>query len=731
MVNVGATKVSPCSVSGQACPPALPMLCRVCGQRAELRASSRCVSHLRLIGVRPAPRRLVQAAFVLVTAFEAEAIRAELGQLSSPPQSVATSTDRSLQSAVACLENLPEFRDARFVRVDRDLTQSHNRLAVLKAGKMLLVPPPGLLTGELYVLDPAKIDPSQYMFAVSHAGVKRFGEQADLGASARVDLAVFGSVAVSPITGARNAKRGSFSAFDLEVLHASGAADDSLRLVTSVDDPALIDVNASDEALHVHIICTPSRTIRVSTPGASRDGRDSNSVVNRIQEIAFRRVENAGKTRAAVIRGIRKRVRRICKEREGEVEEGFELAAARISALPEFRRARVVRASAHRRSLGVRLAALRAGKLVIVPEKDLVTIRLLDPQKIDPIWHEFAMTNAGVKWLGEILDAGMDIKVDLVVIGSLVVNPSTGCRVSPVGSMEDLEYGMSRQMGWLDEATPVVTAMPESHLLEDLAPEAMSLHTVPVDIVCTPERTLRVPRGVFRKPRGVYWQRLPRTLRKVGLLGPLRAGTERRARLEARPCAWRRALRLRLRRHVRAKAAASRLQQLREFRRAGAVAMDLDPDQLHIGVAALRSGKLVLLPSPEPSVSFFVLSPSAMDPSQYPRALSPSGVSIFGRPLELGARISAIVVTGSVAVDEATGQRRPRVAGAFSIVDYGNLRSMGGRPLVVTLVDDIALARPTENVSCSDVPADIICTPTRTVRTSHTAGLLPSFFLED
>merc|ERR1719229_288626 len=55
------------------------------------------------------------------------------------------------------VELLPEFQRARWVKVNPDSPQKEVRLAVLRAGKMLMVPQPRLRTGFFSVLDPSKI----------------------------------------------------------------------------------------------------------------------------------------------------------------------------------------------------------------------------------------------------------------------------------------------------------------------------------------------------------------------------------------------------------------------------------------------------------------------------------------------------------------------------------------------------------------------------------------------
>jgi 5-formyltetrahydrofolate cyclo-ligase len=51
----------------------------------------------------------------------------------------------------------------------------------------------------------------------------------------------------------------------------------------------------------------------------------------------------------------------------------------------------------------------------------------------------------------------------------------------------ELEYGILRWMGAIDDSTPVVTTIHDCQLLEeDIDPGKMLEHDVPVDIIVTP-----------------------------------------------------------------------------------------------------------------------------------------------------------------------------------------------------------------------------------------------------
>lgn len=100
-----------------------------------------------------------------------------------------------------------------------------------------------------------------------------------------------------------------------------------------------------------------------------------------------------------------------------------ERAASQLAALPEFKRAKLVRVHAHWRGQAIRLATLRAGKRLLAPQAGLRSLRILDPARIDAGDYEDAVTEGGIEKFGEPFDVDSGDKVDLFVIGSMAVNP--------------------------------------------------------------------------------------------------------------------------------------------------------------------------------------------------------------------------------------------------------------------------------------------------------------------
>eukprot|EP00434_Breviolum_minutum_P034013 symbB.v1.2.030101.t1/scaffold3351.1/size58635/3 len=206
-----------------------------------------------------------------------------------------------------------------------------------------------------------------------------------------------------------------------------------------------------------------------------------------------------------------------------------ELTAKQVVKLPEFQNAKWVKVNPDRPQAEVRATVLRSGKMLLVPQPRLRTgfFSVLDPQKIPLEKYGYACTQAGVVEFGQPIDLDADLKVDMVIIGSVAVNPANGARLGKGEGFAELEYGMLRLMGAVDDDTPVVSCIHDCQLVDDIPAEKLLCHDVPVDIICTPTQTIRVPR-ILPKPKGIYWDKLsPQKLGSILILQKLKAKLER------------------------------------------------------------------------------------------------------------------------------------------------------------------------------------------------------------
>merc|ERR1712217_394034 len=184
----------------------------------------------------------------------------------------------------------------------------------------------------------------------------------------------------------------------------------------------------------------------------------------------------------------------------------------------------------------VRIAVLESEKTLYVPQPRLRTgffSRIL-PRSVPRQKFNFAATAAGMKQLATPMTLEDRTKVDLIVVGSSAVNPENGARVGKGEGFAELEYGMMRQLGMIDDSTPVVTCVHDCQLISNGMPpkgKQMMEHDVPVDIIVTPTQTVRVDVSKrLPKPSGVYWHLLSQQkIAQIKVLRTLKAMLEREA----------------------------------------------------------------------------------------------------------------------------------------------------------------------------------------------------------
>jgi 5-formyltetrahydrofolate cyclo-ligase len=209
---------------------------------------------------------------------------------------------------------------------------------------------------------------------------------------------------------------------------------------------------------------------------------------------------------------------------------GAELAARRLTELPEWQVARRIKCNPDAPQRAVRLAALKQGKTVVMAVPRLRAERCfirLDPRELKGKLAQ-AATIKGASVLGAPVSPAQIGRIDLIVAGSVAVNPS-GARLGKGGGYSDLEFALAHAVGAVDENTPVVTTVHELQVLDDAIP--MTAHDVPLDIVVTPGRVIRANRR-HKKPSGIFWKELSEQqlgeMPALAKLAPTRARRPRR-----------------------------------------------------------------------------------------------------------------------------------------------------------------------------------------------------------
>lgn len=165
-----------------------------------------------------------------------------------------------------------------------------------------------------------------------------------------------------------------------------------------------------------------------------------------------------------------------------------------------------------------------------------------------------------------------------------------------------------------------------------------------------------------------------------------------------------------------APAAAARLRALPEWQGARAVKVNPDAPQHPVRLQAILDGKVLYMPTPRLRAGFLCLRPEWVPPGRERYATSIKGLAEYGREVALDqVEPVGLVVAGSVAVD-ARGGRAGKGEG-YSDREYAILRELGHPEMpIATTVHDLQVVERVPR-DPFDIPLDIICTPTRVIRT--------------
>ncbi|XP_042436137.1 5-formyltetrahydrofolate cyclo-ligase-like protein COG0212 [Zingiber officinale] len=209
--------------------------------------------------------------------------------------------------------------------------------------------------------------------------------------------------------------------------------------------------------------------------------------------------------------------------------DGAALAADRLGQLDVFEKAGCVKVNPDSPQKQVRLLTLTGGKQLLTPQPRLRTgfFSVLESEALPSGSILEACTSVGAAKYGRPIGLDEKIKVDLLVIGSVAVDPRTGARLGKGEGFAELEYGMLRYMGAIDDNTMIVTSVHDKQLVNDDIPvDKLLVHDVPVDIICTPTQVIYTNTKI-PKPQGIYWEKLsPEKLGQIRILQELKKRIE-------------------------------------------------------------------------------------------------------------------------------------------------------------------------------------------------------------
>ncbi len=198
--------------------------------------------------------------------------------------------------------------------------------------------------------------------------------------------------------------------------------------------------------------------------------------------------------------------------------EGADLAALKIFEAAPWREACAIKVNPDSPQMHVRHHALTLGIRVYVPTPRLRGgFHLLDPERIPPARYREAATRSSMQAWSRPVALDELPQLDAIVTGCVAVTPG-GKRAGKGAGYSDIEYAILRELG--HKPVPVATTVHEVQIVEEFP---IDTNDLPLSLICTPMRTLRVA-SPLPAPVGIDWSRLtPEDIQVMPLLGDLNA----------------------------------------------------------------------------------------------------------------------------------------------------------------------------------------------------------------
>jgi 5-formyltetrahydrofolate cyclo-ligase len=182
--------------------------------------------------------------------------------------------------------------------------------------------------------------------------------------------------------------------------------------------------------------------------------------------------------------------------------KGSKVAAKILSEIPEFKGAEVIKINPDSPQRKIGEIALKEGKKVVTPTPRLKgEFYLLDEKKIKN--PEKASAISGFNSFEEKISFDKIPSIDPIVVGSVAVTKK-GDRVGKGEGYSELEYAILRELGKVNEKTPVATTVHSSQIVDEIPYQVFD---VPVDIIATEKELIRTYTERV-KPKGLYLEYL-------------------------------------------------------------------------------------------------------------------------------------------------------------------------------------------------------------------------------
>lgn len=200
--------------------------------------------------------------------------------------------------------------------------------------------------------------------------------------------------------------------------------------------------------------------------------------------------------------------------------KGSEKCAAAIRRMKLYKNSRYIMITPDNCLQKLREYCILDGKTYIMPTYGIVRGFIMISRDLVPQGQEeYASTLDGADRFGisvTLQDIKALGKIDFLVTGASAVNLE-GVRYGKGHGYFDLEWAMFREIGVVDENTPVIAVVHDCQVI-DIPIEASPYDTI-VDIIVTPTRIINIEKK-REKPKGILWEKIPREM--VDEIPPLR-----------------------------------------------------------------------------------------------------------------------------------------------------------------------------------------------------------------
>lgn len=185
--------------------------------------------------------------------------------------------------------------------------------------------------------------------------------------------------------------------------------------------------------------------------------------------------------------------------------KGAGKAAGLLSTLPEWQKAKSIKANPDSPQRPVRHLALSSGKTLYmaVPRlREKKCFIKLDPSKISSQRFSDASSIKGAFRYGIPIHPKEIPQIDLIVAGSVAVN-RIGSRIGKGGGYSDLEYAIGREFGFVKEDVTILTTVHRLQIVDGALPE--SDHDFRIDFIVASDEIIPTyrkgghPKGIIRE----------------------------------------------------------------------------------------------------------------------------------------------------------------------------------------------------------------------------------------